>query len=405
MSHSASKTKVSRRTFLRDSAAVGFLFGLGIIQGNPLFGRGNKQDTERREVSDTKQRETSDGSTGASPPVREAMFYTRLSHSRVECGLCFRRCILHHGERGECRNRENRDGTLYNLVWGKPSAINIDPVEKEPQHHLFPGTPILCFGTAGCNFHCSFCQNWHLSQRSIDEMEYFYPLKPEDAVAEALNLRVPTISFTYNEPTSFYEYVYDIARIAKNNGLHILWHSNGALNAEPLKELLLYTDAVTIDLKGFRESIYRRYSQAELEPVLNSLKLIRKHKTWLEIVNLVIPTVNDDPDDVRRMCEWICLNLGSEIPLHFSRFFPAYKLTRLPPTPMDTLERCYTTAKECGLHYVALGNVPGHRFNSTYCPNCGRVLIQRIHFEVIENNIVDGKCPDCGHIIPGLWRA
>ena len=387
-----SRRRISRRTFLRYAGAAASIFCLNKALGRSLPDEGKKQENKN-------------GTTTASPPVREAMFYTRLSHGRVECGLCFRKCILHKGERGECRNRENRGGTLYNLVWGKPAAIQIDPVEKEPQYHLFPGTLILCFGTAGCNFHCMFCQNWHLSQRSMEEMEYFYPLRPEEAVAEAKKRRIPTISFTYNEPTSFYEYVYDIACIAKMEGLNILWHSNGAMNQEPLGKLLSYTDAVTVDLKGFRDAFYRKYSQAELKPVLENLKLIKKSGVWLEIVNLVIPTANDDPGDVRRMCEWIHENLGPEVPLHFSRFFPAYRLTRLPPTPMDTLERCYSIAKECGLHYITLGNVPGHRFNSTYCPECGHILIKRIHFEVIENSIDRGKCPHCGHTIPGIWMS
>jgi pyruvate formate lyase activating enzyme len=389
--------KISRRTFLKQTATAGVLFGLEIAQVNTLLGSGKqKVGAEKEEAS---------GVTGATAPVREAMFYSRLSHSRVECGLCFRRCILHEGERGECRNRENRGGTLFSLVWGRPSAIQIDPVEKEPQYHLLPGTLILCFGTAGCNFHCMFCQNWHLSQRSIEEMEYFYPLKPEEAVSEAVMRKIPTVSFTYNEPTSFYEYVYDIAQIAKKTGLHVLWHSNGAMNRQPLLELLRYTDAVTVDLKGFTQSFYRKYSQGELGPVLDNLKLIKEQGVWLEIVNLVIPTANDDPSDVRDMCEWICKELGPDVPLHFSRFFPAYRLRKLHPTPVQTLERCYSTAKECGLHYVSLGNVPGHQFNSTFCPECGALLIKRIHFEVIENRIDGGNCPDCGHPIPGIWKT
>jgi len=337
--------------------------------------------------------------------IREAMHYRKLSHGRVQCELCFRECIIYEGERGECRNRENHGGVLYNVVYAKPSAIQVDPIEKEPQYHMLPGTSILCFGTAGCNFRCRFCQNWHLSQRSIEEMEYYYILSPDAAVQMALERKIPTISFTYNEPTSFYEWMYDISRQAKAAGVNILWHSNGAMNPTPLKELLRYTDAVTIDLKGFQEQVYARYSSAELEPVLRTLQIIKEEGVWLEIVNLTIPTVNDDPGDVEKMCTWIIETLGPDVPLHFSRFFPAYRLTQLPHTPVETLERSYHIARECGVHYVTLGNVPGHQYNSTICPSCGKTLIRRVHFQVLENHIQNGQCPSCGHTIPGLWTG
>lgn len=392
MSHIAPKKRISRRTFLRDTTAAGFLFGLGILKKRPLFAGGEGSSGEQ-------------GISGASPPGREAMFYTSLSHRRVECGLCFRRCILHDGERGECRNRENRGGSLVSLVWGRPSAVHIDPVEKEPQHHFLPGTAILCFGTAGCNFHCRFCQNWQLSQRPVEEMESVFSLRPEEAVSEAVKRRIPTISFTYNEPTVFYEYMYDTAVCARKEGLHIIWHSNGAVNPGPLLKILPYTDAVTLDLKGFTEGFYRRYCEGALEPVLETLINIKEHGVWLEIVNLVIPAANDDPVDVRRMCRWIRSSLGAGVPLHFSRFFPAHRMTGHFPTPMDTLERCYEIARACGLHHVTLGNVPGHRYNSTYCPECGRILIKRVHFQVLENSISDGRCPDCGHRVPGRWTG
>jgi pyruvate formate lyase activating enzyme len=349
-----------------------------------------------------------DGVTLATPKIkgtvlRETMFYEKLKDNNVQCGICFRRCVIPEGRRGFCRNRENKGGILHNIVYARPSAVHIDPIEKEPALYMLPGTNILCFGTAGCNFRCKFCHNWHLSQRSIEEMEYTYNLLPEDAVNLAIEKKIPTLSFTYNEPTSFYEYVYDIARIAKLKGLRILWHSNGALNPEPLKELLKYTDAVTIDLKGFTDKFYREVSSAELEPVLRTLKIIREQGVWLEIVNLVIPTLNDNPEDIKRMCEWIKENLSPDTPLHFSRFSPAYKLTALAPTPIETLEKAYQIAREAGLNYVTIGNVPGHKYNSTFCPKCQARVIQRIHFQVLSNNIKDGKCDFCGYKIPGIW--
>ncbi|HCJ66473.1 MAG TPA: AmmeMemoRadiSam system radical SAM enzyme, partial [Elusimicrobia bacterium] len=201
----------------------------------------------------------------------------------------------------------------------------------------------------------------------------------------------------------FYEYVYDIALVAKKKGLRILWHSNGSMNPEPLKEILKYTDAVTIDLKGFTKEFYEDVSEAQLEPVLQTLKIIREKKVWLEVVNLVVPTLNDNPEDMKRMCLWIKGNLGEDVPLHFTRFFPQYKLTHLHPTPVETLEKAHAIAKDVGLEYVYIGNVPGHKYNSTFCARCGKIIIQRIHFTVLEKSIKDGKCKFCGNIIPGIW--
>ncbi|MFC1645960.1 AmmeMemoRadiSam system radical SAM enzyme [Candidatus Omnitrophota bacterium] len=334
---------------------------------------------------------------------KEAMFYKKLDRNIVQCQMCFRGCRLSEGQRGVCFNRENHGGKLYSIVYSRPSAIHVDPIEKEPALHMLPSTDILCFGTAGCNFKCKFCHNWHLSQRPLEEMEGVYDLSPQAAVDTAIKKKIPTLSFTYNEPTSFYEYVYDTARIAKERGLRVLWHSNGSMNPEPLKELLKYTDSTTIDLKGFTRSFYQEVSSAELEPVLRTLKTIREEGKWLEIVNLQIPTLNDNPKDVEKMCYWIGENLGKDTPLHFSRFSPSYRLTSLPATPIETLERSHTIAKKCGLSYVTIGNVPGHKYNSTFCPNCNKNIILRKHFTVLENNVIDGKCKFCNLTIPGIW--
>ncbi len=335
--------------------------------------------------------------------LREAMFYKKsLARGTLQCEICFRRCIIKNKQRGFCRNKENIDGKLYNIVHSRPSSIQIDPIEKEPQLHMLPGTQILCFGTAGCNLRCQHCHNWQLSQRPIEEMSYCYDMSPQAAVDMALKKQIPTLSFTYNDPISFYEYVYDIAKLAKPKGLRILWHSNGSLNPKPLKELLKYTDAVTIDLKGFSKRAYDN-SFAELEPVLQLLKIIKEQQKWLEIVNLVIPTINDYPEEIQDMCRWIKDNLGKEVPLHFSRFYPSYRLTNLPPTSIETLERFYKIAKNTDLDYVTIGNVPGHEHNSTFCPKCGKRLIQRVHFAVLKNDIQQGQCRFCSHKIPGIW--
>jgi pyruvate formate lyase activating enzyme len=334
--------------------------------------------------------------------TREAMYYNKLDKNNVQCVLCFRKCIIAHGKRGFCQNRENRNGVLYSVVYGRPSAIQIDPVEKEPQYHFLPGTKILCIGTAGCNFKCRHCHNWHLSQSSVNEIKS-YALPPQEIIDIALKHNIPTISFTYNDPIVFYEYVYDVAMLAKEKGLKIIWHSNGSIEQGPLKALLEYTDAVTIDLKGFSQEAYDN-SQAQLEPVLETLKIIKKHGVWLEIVNLVIPAINDSPEEIRRMCEWIMDNLGPDVPLHFSRFYPSYKLRDTPPTPVATLENAFAIAKNAGLEYISIGNVPGHKYNSTFCPSCNARVIHRSHFHVHSSNLINGKCGSCGHNIPGIWE-
>jgi pyruvate formate lyase activating enzyme len=333
----------------------------------------------------------------------EARYYQKQRGGMVQCGLCFRRCLIPDGGRGYCGVRENRGGTLYTLVYGKPSAIHIDPIEKEPLHHFLPGSKILCIGTAGCNFKCSFCHNWQLSSRLPEEiLRYDFP--PELIVQVALQNNVKTISFTYNEPTIFYEYMYDVAKLAKEMGLRVIFHTNGAMNPEPLRELLKYVDAVTVDLKAFTAEFYKETSLSKLEPVLNTLKVIKEEGVWLEIVNLIIPTLNDNMSDIREMCIWIRENLGEDVPMHFTRFFPAYKLTMLPPTPIETLEEARRICLEVGMKYVTIGNVPGHEANSLYCPGCKERLIHRAHFTVIKNKIEDGRCPFCGYEIPGVWE-
>lgn len=373
----------SRRDFLRKGSI--FLIGIGLGKGLFNLFNGNKKLTMDK------------GS------LREAMFYKRLDKGVVQCEVCFRGCVLKQGQRSFCRNKVNIDGKLYSLVHSRPSAVHIDPIEKEPAYHMLPGTEILCFGTAGCNFRCKFCHNWHLSQKSIEEMDYIYELTPEQGVDIAISKKIPTLSFTYNEPTSFYEYVYDMAKIAKEKGLNILFHSNGSMSPKPLKELLKFTDAVTIDLKGFTNDFYENTSSAKLEPCMKTLEIIKEENKWLEIVNLLIPGLNDNHDDIKRMCLWIKEHLGDDVPLHFSRFFPNYKLTNIPATSIKGLEKAHQIAVDAGLKYITIGNVPGHELNSTFCPNCQKRIIHRVHFQVLKNNVKNGKCKFCGYSIPGIW--
>ncbi|MCL0036339.1 AmmeMemoRadiSam system radical SAM enzyme [Dehalococcoidia bacterium] len=335
--------------------------------------------------------------------LREAMFWEELEGNRVLCNLCFHRCVIPVGRRGACRVRENIAGRLYSLVHSRPSSVMIDPIEKEPQLHHRPGTEILCVGTVGCNFRCMQCHNWTLSQASPTDLRVF-DLPPAKLVELAIEHGVTAISFTYNDPIVLFEYVYDTAVLAREAGVGLIWHSNGAIAEEPLRKLLQYTTAVTIDLKGFCEEVYRETFSGDLAYVLRTLKIIREEGVWLEIVNLVIPTINDCMDTIRAMCEWILEHLGPDVPLHFSRFFPAYRLTHLPATPIKTLEEAHRIAREVGLNFVTIGNVPGHRYNSTFCPCTGKRLIYRIHFTVIYNKVVDGRSPFSGRPVPGIWE-
>ena len=332
--------------------------------------------------------------------LHEARYYDRLFGDQVQCQLCFRKCIVPEGWRGFCRNKVNVGGRYYTLVYGRPSALQIDPIEKEPSFHMLPGGNILCTGTAGCNNRCKFCQNWHLSQRDFEEMNHML-ITPEETVAEAMGF--DAVSFTYNEPTVFYEHMFDVTKLAKEAGLGTIFHTNGGMNEKPMAALLEHMDAVTVDLKAFTQEFYEELSLSELEPTLRTLQQVHQSGAHLEIVNLVIPTLNDDMDDIQRMCRWICDTLSEEVPLHFTRFFPAYKLTTLPPTPIETLESAAEVADEEGLHYVYIGNCPGHERNSTFCPSCGEKIIQRTHFAVISLEVEKGRCRFCGHRIPGIW--
>ncbi len=334
----------------------------------------------------------------------EARYYEQLDDNNVRCNLCFRNCYIEEGRRGVCRNRENNDGELYNIVYSLPAAVNVDPIEKEPMHHFLPDTQILCIGTAGCNFRCKFCHNWRMSQRSLEEVRDVQNLTPEDIVEAAKNRGIPSISFTYNEPTVFYEYMYDTAKLAQENGLNVIFHSNGAMNQEPLEDLLQHIDGVTVDLKAFTDDFYNDICEARLDPVLSTLKTIYQSGAWLEIVNLVLPEKNDSPEEIREMSRWINNELGNEVPVHFNRFSPAYQMTDLMPTPIETLERCRDIAKSEGIKYITIGNAPGHIYNSSFCPECNSVIIDRTHFSIHEVNMENGKCGECGAEIPGVWH-
>jgi pyruvate formate lyase activating enzyme len=338
----------------------------------------------------------------SSKKPREAMYYEKLSDNKIQCQLCPRRCVVPEGGRGLCRVRENRGGTYYTLIYGAPCAVQIDPIEKKPFFHVLPSSGTFSIATAGCNLKCKFCQNWEISQVKPEET-INYDMSPEDVVAMAERYGCQSIAFTYSEPTIFYEYMLEIAKLAKERDIMPVYHSNGFINPEPLRELCQYLEAANIDLKSFTNEYYEDICFGKLNPVLETLKILKEQGVWLEITNLVVPTLNDDPEEIKAMCQWIKDNLGPDVPLHFSRFYPMYKLKNLPPTPIKTLEKAREIALETGLHYVYIGNVPGHEGENTYCPDCGKLLIRRFGFSILENHINNGKCEYCGQEISGVW--
>ncbi|MCX7785000.1 MAG: AmmeMemoRadiSam system radical SAM enzyme [candidate division WOR-3 bacterium] len=334
---------------------------------------------------------------------KEAMFYKKLDNQRVLCELCPRYCVILPTKRGFCRNRENRNGTLYSIVYNRPCSIGIEPIEKAPFYHFLPGEMRLTLATVSCNQRCKYCQNWQLSQVSVEDIENYY-MTPEDVVRTAQEKNLKIICFTYTEPIVFYEYMYDIAKLARKAGIKTVVVTAGYINPEPLKELCKVVDAIKIDLKGFTEKFYEEVCQTTLQPVLEACKTIKQEGIHLEIVNLVVPTLNDDTNKIKEMCLWIKENLGTEIPIHFTRFFPQYKLQNLPPTPISSLERAVKIAQSTGLKYVYIGNVPGHKYDNTYCPTCAKLLLKRQGYSIVENNIINNKCKFCGTKIYGLFK-
>lgn len=334
----------------------------------------------------------------------EASFYRQLDDGNVQCELCPNRCFLKNGQRGICKSRENINGKLYSLVYGNPVTIHVDPIEKKPLFHFLPGAKAYSLATTGCNLSCKYCQNWDISQRTPEEV-VATPMKPEEVVNEAIKAGAPVIAFTYNEPIIWYEYMADIAKLARQKGLKTVMISNGYINKEPLKELLNYLDAVKVDLKAFDDEIYQRMSSGRLAPVLETIQTVHASGKWLEIVYLVVPTYTDDLDKIKEMCQWIKNTVGDQVPVHFSRFWPQYKLANLPPTSEETVKQARVVCLEQGLKYVYTGNIADEEGSITYCPDTQKPVIKRKDF-LVEENLVDslGVAKDCSASISGVWQ-
>jgi len=335
-------------------------------------------------------------------PVREADWYKKLDGNKVECQLCPQACTVADMERGTCGVRENQGGTYYTLVHSLACSIHADPIEKKPFFHVMPGEIALSYATAGCNVECKFCQNWEISQFRPEQVRsYYFP--PEALVEAAQRSGARLTAATYSEPVVFWEYVRDAAAAARKAGLKPTVVSNGYIQEQPLKDVLPLLSAVKVDLKAFTDTFYVEQVRGKLDPVLKALEIIKASGVWLEIVVLLVPGLNDSEDEVRSLAAWVKQHLGAEVPLHFTRFHPTYRLTNLPPTPVQTLERAWKAATAEGLHFVYLGNVPGHRAENTVCPGCGEVVIRRMGFRILGNKLDDGRCPDCRRAIPGVW--
>ncbi len=322
--------------------------------------------------------------------------------SFVRCTLCAKNCMIAPGKRGACRARVNENGKLVSLVYGKPVAIHLDPIEKKPFYHFLPGQSAYSLGTTGCPLSCQFCQNWEISQAMPEDIAASYR-SPEHICREASVRSAPVIAFTYNEPTVFFEYMMDIASLAKERGIRCVVVSCGFMNPQPLQELCMVMDAIKIDLKGFSGEFYRKFCKAELDPVLRSIKAVAKSKAHLEIVNLVIPGLNDSLSMMTELIRWVADEIGPDVPIHFTRFHPDYQMRNVPPTPVSTLEKAYDLALQKGLRYPYVGNVPAHPGNHTRCPNCHRIVIERNGFFVVSNHLTAGKCRYCGANVSGVW--
>ena len=388
---------LTRRRFLCGSAAALCTAALpgGLLR--PAPGRAADEDIRGRIFP-------GDAPDGLWQWSREAMDYRQVGDGRTACGLCPHRCILAPGDRSVCRSRVNLGGRLYSLAYGNPCAVHIDPVEKKPLFHFLPTTRAFSLAAAGCNLRCLNCQNWEISQVRPEDVRRS-ELFPDQAVAAAVKFGAASIAYTYSEPITFYEYMYDTACRARAAGLRNLLISAGYINQGPLRRLLTVIDGANVNLKSFSDKIYRRLNGARLQPILNTFKTLHAAGVHFEMTNLVVPGYVDDENMVGDMCRWILDHLGPDHPLHFTRFYPKYKLDRLGPTPVDTLSRFRRIAMDAGIRYVYVGNVPGHEGGHTYCHQCHKLIIERRGYVIAQQNMDGNRCRFCGARIPGVWNA
>jgi pyruvate formate lyase activating enzyme len=338
----------------------------------------------------------------AADDLHEASFYDKMDGRVVRCRLCPRGCVIPPGKHGFCRARENRDGTLRSLVYGRPVALNVDPIEKKPFFHVRPGSQAFSLATVGCNIACKFCQNYDISQAAPADVNVPFRT-PSEIARRAKESGCGLLAFTYTEPTVFYEYMADCARAARDLGLGSVMVSNGYMTEAATNALTPLLTAIKIDLKSFSDSFYKDTCEGRLQPVLDNLKRLAASGVWTEVVTLLIPTLNDSESEIQRLSAWVAREMGPLVPLHFSRFTPMYRMRNLPPTPYDTLRMARALALKEGLKFVYIGNAAGLGGEDTACPYCGDIVIKRLGNRVESNRLKEGLCPACGKKVPGLW--
>jgi pyruvate formate lyase activating enzyme len=376
------KSGMGRRGFIRAVCLGCGALGGGVVSGALLSGRTLAGEQDFR---------------------KEAMFYEKLPDGVIRCLICPRQCVVGDSGRGYCDVRENLSGTYYTIVYKRVCTYHVDPIEKKPLFHFLPGTTAFSLATVGCNLDCKFCQNWEISQEKPENVDASM-ISPDDVAAATLGSKSPTVAYTYTEPTVYFEFMLDTARRGHAAGLKSVVISNGYINRDPLLLLCREMNAIKIDLKAYSQDFYAKVCNGNLKPVLDSIVAVKTSGTWLEIVYLVIPTLNDGEKDIDAMSKWLLANVGPEVPVHFTRFYPTYKLKNIPPTSVAAVERARQVAMARGLRYVYVGNVPsGHPGESTYCPGCGEVAIKRAGYTIQANNLRNGTCSRCGKVIPGVW--
>ena len=329
-----------------------------------------------------------------------AKFWKPISENKLQCHLCGRRCVIGPGKLGACRARKNENGKLYSLIYGSLISMAVDPIEKKPLYHFWPGSGALSIASPGCNFSCLHCQNWSISQTDITKVQV-EEIPPEELVRAAKRSGAQGISHTYTEPTIWTEYAIDVGKLAHREKLYNMYVTNGYITIEALEDLAPHLDAANVDVKAFTDDFYRKICGVpSIRPTLETCEWMVEHKIHLEVTYLVIPKENDSTKEIENFCKWIVEKLGPDVPTHFSRFYPHYKLTDHEATPVETLERAAEIAKKVGIRYVYIGNVPGHEFDNTYCPKCGKLLIERYGFTIQKYEIKNHRCPECGEKIP-----